>query len=106
MKNIKKALKYLETWKKKDLENYTKRELQVPIFLNGELVYDNPTAKEKREFTNEQFKTLYPEITRLTNPHEYYVDLTIKLLKLKKQLINNAKKNNGGRQKTYAIEKK
>ena len=94
-----------DTWKRTTIKDYEVRELQVPIFLNGELVYDNPTAKEKREFTNEQFKTLYPEITRLTNPHEYYVDLTIKLLKLKKQLINNAKKNNGGRQKTYAIEK-
>ena len=31
--------------------------------------------------------TLYPEIKRLENPHEYYVDLSEKLLNLKKKLI-------------------
>ena len=39
-------------------------------------------------------KTLYPEVTRINEPHEYYVDLTIKLLKLKKQLILQAKEQN------------
>ena len=38
-------------------------------------------------YCREQFKTIYPEIKRSSNPHEYYVDLTKKLLELKKQLI-------------------
>ena len=37
--------------------------------------------------------TLYPEIKREENPHGYYVDLTIKLLKLKKELLRQAKSN-------------
>ena len=36
-------------------------------------------------------KTLYPEVKRTHNPHGYYVDLTRKLLELKKALILEAK---------------
>ena len=36
-------------------------------------------------------QTLYPEVKRLENPHTYYVDLTKKLLMLKKELIKQAK---------------
>ena len=35
--------------------------------------------------------TLYPEVKRMENPHGYYVDLTRKLLDLKKKLILEAK---------------
>ena len=35
--------------------------------------------------------TLYPEVKREEKPHKYYVDLTRKLLKLKKELIRLAK---------------
>lgn len=82
-----------EEWKKTTIKNYDVRELQKPIYLNGDLVYDNPTAQEKREYCKEEFKTLYPEIKRLKNPHEYYVDLTNKLLNLKKELIVKAHHN-------------
>lgn len=94
----------VDEWKKTTIRDYDVRELQVPIFLNGELVYENKTAKEKREYTNKEFETLYPEIKRLINPHEYYVDLTMKLLKLKKELINQAKgRDEDGFQKVKTI---
>ena len=76
-----------EEWKKTTITNYEVKELQVPIFENGKQVYTVPTAKESKEYCREQFKTIYPEIKRSSNPHEYYVDLTKKLLELKKQLI-------------------
>ena len=38
--------------------------------------------------------TLYPEVKRSENPHQYYVDLTRKLLELKKELIMKAKNQN------------
>lgn len=79
-----------EEWKKTILTNYTLRELQVPIFKDGKQVYCIPTVKSSREYCKEEFKTLYPEITRLENPHGYYVDLTKKLLELKKELILNS----------------
>lgn len=76
-----------EEWKKLELTNYYVKELQIPIFLNGNLVYDVPTVKERKAYCTEEFKTIYPEIKRAANPHEYYVDLSEKLLTLKKSMI-------------------
>lgn len=73
------------------IKDYEVRELQQPIFVNGELVYKDLTVKEKKEYCNKEMGTLYPEVKRAENPHEYYVDLTRKLLKLKKELIKQAK---------------
>ena len=76
-----------EEWKTTTITNYEVRELQVPIFKNGKQVYNVPTVHESREYCTREFETLYPEIKRTENPHGYYVDLTKKLLKLKKELI-------------------
>lgn len=73
------------------IKNYRVRELQVPIFVDGELVYEDPTIKEKQAYHAEEMKTLYPEVKRAENPHGYYIDLTRKLLELKKALILEAK---------------
>ena len=73
------------------IKNYRVRELQVPIFVDGELVYEDPTIKEKQQYHLEEMKTLYPEVKRAENPHGYYIDLTRKLLELKKALILEAK---------------
>ena len=73
------------------IKNYRVRELQVPIFVDGELVYEEPTILEKQTYHKEEMKTLYPEVKRSENPHGYYIDLTRKLLELKKALILEAK---------------
>lgn len=73
------------------IKNYSVRELQVPIFVDGELVYEDPTIREKQAYHAEEMKTLYPEVKRTENPHGYYIDLTRKLLELKKALILEAK---------------
>lgn len=73
------------------IKNYIIRELQEPIFVDGELVYQEPTIIEKQVYARAQMKTLYPEVKRTHNPHGYYVDLTRKLLELKKALILEAK---------------
>lgn len=94
-----------EPWKQKKLENYRVRELQVPIFKDGELVYDIPTVQERKDYCTKEFNTLYPEITRIDNPHEYYVDLTRKLLNLKKALILQAKNAEQTNTKTKVLKK-
>ena len=76
------------TWKKKTMENFEARELQVPIFKGGELVYDCPTLPEIKQYCKEQIATLWPEVLRFDNPHNYYVDLSDKLLKIKMDLLN------------------
>lgn len=82
----------LETWKQKELTNYHVRDLLVPIFKDGQLVYQTPNIEETKAYCNNEFNTLYEEIKRIDNPHEYYVDLSDKLRKLKEELINMHRK--------------
>ena len=46
------------TWKRKNVYNFTAKELQVPIFQNGKLVYTCPTLKEIRDYCLKQVDTL------------------------------------------------
>ena len=82
-----------EIWKTKNIDNYLKRELLVPIYKNGELVYEMPSLNERRDYCEEEFNTLYPEVTRITEPHEYYVDLSNNLRMLKNELIEKHTSN-------------
>ena len=80
------------TWKRKTVYNFTAKELQVPIFKNGELVYQCPTLEEVRSYCLDQVDKLWDEVKRFDNPHTYYVDLSQKLYDIKIQLLkNNAK---------------
>lgn len=76
---------------RKYLENYTVRELQEEVIKDGELVKPLPTVQEEQKYCASQMEMLYPEVRRLENPHKYYVDLTEKLLQLKKELIGEHK---------------
>ena len=78
----------VDTWKRTTIENYELRELRVPIFENGELVYQMPSLDERKEYCYKEMKTMYPEVRRIRKPHGYYVDLSEKLLELKKDLIH------------------
>ena len=73
------------------VNNYNLRPLQETIFEDGELVYNEPTIEEKKAYCKAQMDTLYPEVRREENPHGYYVDLSVKLLELKKDLLKKAK---------------
>lgn len=80
------------TWKTKELSNYTMRELQVPVFINGQLVYDLPKLEDIRSYCAQQLDTLWDEVKRFENPHNYYVDLSKKLWDTKRNLLDAAKK--------------
>ena len=77
------------TWKQKTVYNFTAKELQVPIFKNGELVYKMPTLDEIRDYCRAQVDTLWAEVKRFDNPHTYYVDLSQKLWDIKYALLKN-----------------
>ena len=77
------------TWKQKTVYNFTAKELQVPIFKNGELVYKQPTLDEIRDYCRAQVDTLWDEVKRFDNPHTYYVDLSQKLWDIKYALLKN-----------------
>ncbi len=80
----------LATWKHTRLAagSYTLRELLVPVFLNGECVYESPSVMEIQAYCTREKSTLWDESMRLINPQEVYVDLSQKLYDLKNQLID------------------
>ena len=75
------------TWKRKTVYNFTAKELLVPVFKNGELVYKLPTLKEIQTYCREQVDTLWDEVKRFENPQTYYVDLSQKLWDIKDDLL-------------------
>ena len=75
------------TWKRKTVYNFTAKEMLVPIFRHGELVYQCPTLEEIRAYCQEQVDTLWDEVKRFDNPQTYYVDLSQKLWDIKYNLL-------------------
>jgi nicotinate phosphoribosyltransferase len=75
------------TWKRKTLTDFTARELQVPVFLGGKLVYRRPSLQEIQAYCARQLETLWDEVKRFDNPHSYYVDLSQKLWDIKQELL-------------------
>ena len=79
------------TWKKKTITDFTAKELMVPIFKDGELVYDVPDLDDVRAYSLEQVNLLWDEVKRFHNPHSYYVDLSQKLWDIKQSMIRKAR---------------
>lgn len=80
----------VHTWKRKKLTNYYTKDLLVPIFEKGKLVYNNPSVLEIKEFVKKECKKFWPEILRFENPHTYYVDLSNKLWSIKQELLHKS----------------
>ena len=83
----------VQVWKTKTVTNFTAKELLVPIFKDGECVYESPSIHEIRDYCKAQIMTLWDEVKRFENPHRYYVDLSRKLWDIKQQLLMNRGKN-------------
>jgi len=77
------------TWKTKTVYNFTAKEMLVPIFRGGELVYQLPDLQQIRTYCLEQVDTLWDEVKRFDNPHTYYVDLSQKLWDIKYGLLKD-----------------
>ena len=74
-------------WKHKTVTNYYAKNLRVPIFEKGKLVYDRPSIEEIRAYCLKQVDSLWEEICRFENPQTYYVDLSEKLWDMKQELL-------------------
>ena len=81
----------LATWKKTYLEpnSYTLRELLIPIFLSGKCVYTSPSVMDIRDYCTKEQDSLWDEARRLINPHNIYVDLSVKLYRMKTDLLDS-----------------
>ncbi len=75
------------TWKRKTFTDYTARPLQVPVFQGGKLVYDLPDIESIRARCAAEVDSLWDEVKRFENPHNYYVDLSQKLWDVREQLL-------------------
>ena len=76
------------TWKTKTLTDFTAKELLVPIFKDGECVYESPSIQEIADYCRGQIDLLWDEVKRFENPHDYYVDLSQQLYQIKNILLN------------------
>lgn len=75
------------TWKRKTVTNYVARELLEPVFAGGKCVFKKRSIQEIRNYCKEQVDTLWDEVTRFENPHNYYVDLSQPLWDMKQDLL-------------------
>ena len=82
----------VHTWKRKVMDSYTATELLVPIFKDGELVYELPTIEEIKKHCQEEIEGMWDEVRRFNNPHNYYVDLSEKLWTIKDSMIAEHRK--------------
>lgn len=75
-------------WKRKIVTNFRAVELQQKIFENGKCITKPRDLDEIKEYCLQQVDTLWEEVTRFENPHQYYVDLSQKLWNEKNRLIS------------------
>lgn len=75
------------TWKRRVMEDYTANELSVRIFEKGKLVYELPSLEEIRDRCRVSLGSIWEEVLRFENPHNYYVDLSERLWQLKHDMI-------------------
>lgn len=68
------------------------RDLLVPVFKEGELIYKSPSLKEIREFSQKELSFFDRSIKRFQNPHNYPVGMESSLYSLKLQLIEKIRK--------------
>ena len=73
-------IKYLDS-------DFEVKELLVPVFKDGELVYDCPDLKDVKAHCADSVAHVWEEVLRFENPHRYYVDLSPKLWELKNKLL-------------------
>ena len=85
-----KLFDHMAKWKKMILNpgEYTIRELLIPIFKNGECIYESPNVKQIQDFCQQDLNTFWDEHRRLNNPQLVPVDLSDKLMELKNKLID------------------
>lgn len=77
-----------QTYKKTTLTDFTAKQLQVQIFEKGKCIYNSPDVEIIRAYCREQLETIWDEVKRFENPHEYYVDLSQPLWELKNRLLS------------------
>ncbi len=75
------------TWKKKTVSDFKVRKLLVQVFDKGKYIYHDRDLNEIKAYCEKEIATLWDEVLRFENPHNYYVDLSQKLWDMKHKLL-------------------
>lgn len=90
-----KPLRYVDPvkpWKNRFFEGCTAKELQIPIFQEGRLVYEQPSIDEIAAYVRHQLEhEIWEEEQRFENPHKHYMDMTPELYEEKMNLLYEAR---------------
>ena len=94
--DLSKPFRYVDPvapWRQRTFDNCTGKELQVPIFKEGKLVYEQPSLEEIRSYVNQQMKEeMWLEEQRFENPHVHYLDMTPNYYDMKMELLYKMQK--------------
>lgn len=82
----------IKPWKNRYFEHCTIKELQLPIFKNGKLVYKQPSINEIANYVKKQLNNeIWEEEQRFENPHRHYMDMTPELYEEKMNLLHESR---------------
>lgn len=75
-------------WKRKTITNFRAVPLQQKLFEKGKGLTKPRDLDEIKNYCMQQVDTMWDEVKRFENPHQYYVDLSQKLWDEKNRLIS------------------
>ncbi len=82
----------VERWKTKEVVNFEAKNLYTDVFVNGKCVFNPKSTYELAKDCQESLNGFWEEYLRLSQPHNYKVDLSDKLYDLKQELILKSRK--------------
>ena len=68
----------VHTFVSKFVTNFEAKNLHIEAIKDGEIVYENPSLLEMRQYAHDNLELLWDEYKRALNPEEYPVDLSQK----------------------------
>ena len=81
----------VERWKTKEITNFYTKELYQTVVENGKRTYQSKSVYQLQQDCMASLDGFWEEYKRLSNPHDYKVDLSDNLYALKDKLIRAAR---------------
>ena len=82
----------VERWKTKVIENFYARELYDTVVVDGKRTYESKSVYQLQKDCQTSLDGFWDEYKRLSNPHDYKVDLSDDLYALKEKMIRSERK--------------
>ena len=89
----------VERWKTKEVVNFYAKELHQTVMAEGKRTYQRKSVYQLQKDCQVSLDGFWDEYKRLSNPHEYKVDLSDNLYALKEEIILNERGKDNGVQK-------